>query len=67
MATDGKKRKKKKVILPTDPMAEAGRKIFAQQIRRMKSHEAGSRTGEDISNPSIRCGWPSAVCAASSI
>ena len=29
-------------------MAEAGRKIFAGQIRRMKSHEAGSRTGEDI-------------------
>ncbi|MDE2853892.1 MAG: CHAD domain-containing protein [Chloroflexota bacterium] len=48
MAADGKKRKKKKAILPTDPMAEAGRKLFAQQIRRMKSHEAGSRTGEDI-------------------
>lgn len=40
--------KKKREILPTDPMAEAGRVIFAQQIRRMLSHEAGSRTGEDI-------------------
>jgi CHAD domain-containing protein len=29
-------------------MAEAGRKIFAQQVRHMKNHEAGSRTGEDI-------------------
>ena len=48
MAADDKKRKKKTEIHPTDPMAEAGRKIFARQIRRMKSHEAGSRTGEDI-------------------
>ena len=39
---------KKREILSTDPMAEAGRKIFARQIRRMKRHEAGSRTGEDI-------------------
>lgn len=48
MAADDKKRKKKKEILPTDSMAEAGRLIFAQQIRRMLSHEAGSRTGDDI-------------------
>jgi len=47
MTTDDNKPKKRE-ILPTDPMAEAGRKIFARQIRRMKSHEAGSRTGEDI-------------------
>ncbi|MCY3831967.1 MAG: CHAD domain-containing protein [Chloroflexi bacterium] len=46
--SDGKRAKNKKKILPTDPMAEAGRKIFAQQIRRMKRHEAGSRTGADI-------------------
>ena len=48
MAAADNKPKKKTVIHPTDPMAEAGRKIFARQIRRMKSHEAGSRTGEDI-------------------
>ena len=48
MAADDNKRKKKKEILPTDPIAEAGRVIFAQQIRRMLSHEAGSRTGDDI-------------------
>ena len=46
--TNGKQAKNKKKILATDPMAEAGRKLFAQQIRRMKRHEAGSRTGDDI-------------------
>ncbi|MCY3979875.1 MAG: CHAD domain-containing protein, partial [Chloroflexi bacterium] len=48
MAADDNKRKKQKELLPTDPMAEAGRLIFARQIRRMRSHEAGSRTGADI-------------------
>lgn len=48
MADAVKKPKKKREILPADPMAEAGRKILARQIRRMKRHEAGSRTGEDI-------------------
>jgi len=49
MAADSNKPKKEKMAIhPTDPMAEAGRKIFARQLRRMKSHEAGSRTGEDI-------------------
>ena len=48
MADGVKKAKKKRELRPTDPMAEAGRLIFAQQIRRMRSHEAGSRTGEDI-------------------
>ncbi|MCY3780837.1 MAG: CHAD domain-containing protein [Chloroflexi bacterium] len=38
----------KTAILPTDPVAEAGRKVFAGQIRRMQRQEAGSRTGEDI-------------------
>ena len=48
MADGGKKRKTKRAIQPTDPMAEAGRLIFARQIRLMLSHEAGSRTGADI-------------------
>jgi len=48
MTTDDNKRKKNTAILPTDPIAEAGRKIFARQLRRMLSHEAGSRTGDDI-------------------
>lgn len=48
MADGVKKPKNKREIFPTDPMAEAGRVIFARQIRRMLSHEAGSRTGEDI-------------------
>ncbi len=48
MAADDNKRKNQKELLPTDPMAEAGRLIFARQIRRMRSHEAGSRTGADI-------------------
>lgn len=47
MTNDGK-RPKRPEILPGDPMAEAGRKLFARQLRRMKRHEAGSRTGEDI-------------------
>lgn len=48
MTADDSKRKKKTAILPTDPMTEAGRKIFARQLRRMISHEAGSRAGDDI-------------------
>jgi len=32
----------------TDPMAEAGRKIIARQLAKMKRHENGSRSGEDI-------------------
>ncbi len=47
MAKDGKKPKRPE-LLPEDPMAEAGRKLFARQLRRMKWHEAGSRAGEDI-------------------
>jgi CHAD domain-containing protein len=35
-------------IQATDAIAEAGRKIFAEQVNKMKHHEAGSRTGEDI-------------------
>ena len=35
-------------ILTTDPMAEAGRKIIARQLAKMKQHEDGSRSGEDI-------------------
>ena len=35
-------------IHPTDPVAEAGRKIIARQTRRMLSQEAGSRQGADI-------------------
>lgn len=38
----------KRAILATDHVAEAGRKLFSQQLRRMKRQEAGSRTGEDI-------------------
>ncbi len=37
-----------RAILVTDHVAEAGRKIFLQQLRRMKGQEVGSRTGEDI-------------------
>lgn len=48
MTAEESKRKKKTAIRPTDPIAEAGRKIFARQLRRMLSHEAGSRTGDDI-------------------
>ena len=47
MADAGKKQSRRE-ILATDPMAEAGRKLFARQIRRMKSYQDGSRTGEDI-------------------
>ena len=47
MAAEAKKIWKRE-IRATDSMAEAGRKLFARQLRRMKSHEAGSRTGEDI-------------------
>lgn len=43
-----KKRAEKRAILATDHVADAGRKIFWQQLRRMKGHETGSRTGEDI-------------------
>ena len=35
-------------LLATDPVAEAARKVFLQQLRRMQRHEAGSRSGEDI-------------------
>lgn len=35
-------------VSPTDAMAEAGRKIFAVQLAKMKQHQEGSRTGEDI-------------------
>lgn len=35
-------------IQTTDPITEAGRKIFAKQLDKMLQHEAGSRTGEDI-------------------
>jgi len=42
------KSKAKRDITLRDPMAEAGRKLLAAQLARMKSHEAGSRTGEDI-------------------
>ena len=38
----------KSLFLVTDPMAEAGRKIFAGQVRRMRRQEAGSRSGADI-------------------
>ena len=48
MVRDDSRPKKKTEIHPADPMAEAGRKLFARQIRRMKRHEAGSRSGEDI-------------------
>ena len=35
-------------ITGRDHVADAGRQIFLQQLRRMQAHEAGSRTGEDI-------------------
>ena len=35
-------------MLVTDPVAGAGRQVFLRQLCRMKAHEAGSRTGEDI-------------------
>lgn len=38
----------KYAILLSDPVAEAGRKLFARQIRRMTGQEAGSRKGADI-------------------
>ena len=43
-----KSRKPSREILLDDPMAEAGRKLFAQQIRLMRRHEDGSRSGEHI-------------------
>ena len=48
MDPDDSKPNKKREILPSDPVAEAGRRVFVRQLRRMKSHEAGSRTGADI-------------------
>lgn len=48
MAAKKTKRKPSRTIQLTDPMAEAGRKIFAAQIRLMQKHEAGSRSGVDI-------------------
>ncbi len=38
----------KYAILVTDPVAEAGRKLFARQFHRMTKQEAGSRQGADI-------------------
>jgi CHAD domain-containing protein len=35
-------------VLPTDTMAEAGRKVLLTELIQMLQHEAGSRTGEDI-------------------
>lgn len=35
-------------IAPTDPMAEAGRKVLLTEFIKMLTVEAGSRTGEDI-------------------
>jgi CHAD domain-containing protein len=35
-------------IVPTDPMAEAGRKVLLTEFIKMLEVEAGSRTGEDI-------------------
>ena len=46
--TKSKSRKPSRQILSNDPMAEAGRKLFAQQLRSMRRHEDGSRSGEDI-------------------
>lgn len=46
--TKAKSRKLSREILLDDPMAEAGRKLFAQQLRSMRRHEDGSRSGEDI-------------------
>lgn len=43
----GRRRRRREILLE-DPMAEAGRKILALQTGRMKRHESGSRTGEDI-------------------
>lgn len=43
-----KSRKPTRNILLHDPMAEAGRKLFAQQLKTMRRHEDGSRSGEDI-------------------
>lgn len=43
-----KKQADEPAMLGRDHVADAGRKLFLQQLRRMKSHEAGSRTGEDI-------------------
>ena len=48
MAAQKDTKPKNSAILPSDPMAEAGRKIFAEQLRRMKRYEGGSRTGQDI-------------------
>lgn len=35
-------------VLPTDTMAEAGRKVLLTELIEMLKHEAGSRTGEDV-------------------
>lgn len=35
-------------LQPVDSMAEAGRKVLAENFKQMLSHEAGARTGEDI-------------------
>ena len=44
----GKDGARSRQIQPRDPMAEAGRKLFARQLSRMKRHEPGSRSGVDI-------------------
>ena len=46
--TNAKSKKPSRQISLADPMAEAGRKLFAQQLRSMRRHEDGSRSGEDI-------------------
>ena len=42
------KSKAKRDIMLRDQLSEAGRKLLAAQLDRMKRREAGSRTGEDI-------------------
>ena len=46
--TKTKAKKRSSEVVLQDPMAEAGRKLFSKQISRMKRHEVGSRSGEDI-------------------
>ena len=47
MTTEPSKKAAREIQLQ-DPMAEAGRKLFARQIKAMIRHEKGSRSGEDI-------------------
>ena len=46
--TDDKNQVQERAIVATDHAAEAGRRVLRLQLLRMKRHEAGSRTGEDI-------------------